>query len=81
MAEGEAFGMEVKTVGSTPVENVALDGPAESFGMGTVDAELVSSAAFGEEFYALWRGELIISESGLAETMVNYLTRTVEWIF
>ena len=81
VAEGEAFGVEVKTVGGAPVEDVPLDGYAESFWMGTVDTELVRSAAFWEKFNALGRGELIIGEGGFAKTMVNHLTRTVEWIF
>ena len=43
MAEGEAFGVEVEAVGTRSVEDVALDGTSETFGMGAMDAELVGA--------------------------------------
>jgi len=73
--------MEVEAVGSCAVEDVALDGTAKSFGMSAVDAELVGASAFGEEFDASRRCELIVGEGGFSKTVVNDLSRTVERIF
>jgi hypothetical protein len=77
MAEREAFSVKVEAVGGCAVEDVAFDGAAKSFGMGAMDAELVGASAFGIEFDAAGRGELVVSEGGFAETGVDHLARSV----
>ena len=48
--DGEAFGVEPEAAAvGAAVEAVALDGTAESGGMGGVDAQLVGAARLGGE--------------------------------
>ena len=47
MNKSDAFGMEVETVGGRAVKGVALDGPVESVGMGTMHPQLVGASGLG----------------------------------
>ena len=47
MAELQAFGMEVQTVGCLSVKGIAHDGAVHAVGVCGMDAELVGAACFG----------------------------------
>lgn len=65
MSELNAFGMQVKAIGSLPVECVADDGAVKPLRMGAVDTQLVGATCDRVEFYlngfgrlALWKFDL-----------------------
>ena len=80
MDEFYLFGVEIETVSTGAVEDVALDGTPETVGMSTVDAELVGATGLGIELHAVVVGENIMGDGGLAHAIVDHLTGSIEWI-
>ena len=73
MLKGDAFGMQIEAVGSCTVENVAFDGVSEPFGMGTVDAQLMSATCVGIEFNASIPFIYIMCDGRLAIALIHHL--------
>ena len=80
MAEFYFLCMEVKAVGGCAIENVSLDGTTEPFGMGTMDAQLMSATRLRIEFHAILSCKDIMCNGSLAHTMVDHLTGSIERI-
>ena len=80
MAEFYFLCMEVKAVGGCAIENVSLDGTTESFGMGTMDAQLMSATRLRIEFHAILVSEHIMGDSGFSHPMIDHLTGCIEGV-
>ena len=80
MREPDLGGMEHQTATLGAVEFIADDGAAQTVGVCTVDAQLVSAARLGVERYDMRTHELVISHRTFAMLPVNHLSRTVHGV-
>ncbi len=78
MAESDAFGMEIEAVGGGAVEDVAPNGTAETFGMGTVDAQLMCATCLREQLDAAVPFIYIMCNGGFTKAVIDHLAGRVE---
>ena len=75
MSECDAFGMEVEALVGCAVEDVALDGTVEPFGVGAVDAQLMGASCLWKELDAVGVDEAVVCNCLFPNLMIYGLTR------
>ena len=80
VGESDAFGMKIKAVGGSTVEDVAFDGHSQSVGMGAVDAQLVGAPRFGVELDAAIPFINIVGDSWFSVAAIDRVAWGVEGV-
>ena len=80
MTEPQHGGMKVKAVGRKAIEGVALDGPAQTIGMGTMHTQLMGTAGQRLQLHTIFPNKPKFCYPFLTLCIIYHLTWTIHHV-